>query len=211
MSARAHAERSEDSMNTKKLLVQGVIPALLLSSLCFYGCTDKDSDTETVESGEMGASAGLETNDVGAEMNGDLTSEQAGAESSSGEQTMMSPVSPTEPVTACEDFGSMSCFANTDCAIDARCQDVGNPDAPVPCCVRGERGALEVGEACDVADGQLTCASSLCIANEETEGLAYCSGECLNDSECPENMPRCISIAFSGSDKLWCFPASASR
>ena len=201
-------------MNAKKLLDRGVIPMILLSSMLIYSCTDEGSDTEVVESGEMTSNtemnAGVETN-AGAEMSGGLTSEEAGAESSSGEQVMMSPVSPGEPVTACEDFGSVSCFANTDCNVDARCQDVGSPDAPVPCCVRGERGTLGVGEACDITDGQLTCASSLCIANEESEELAYCSGECLNDNECPETMPRCISIAFSGSDKMWCFPASASK
>lgn len=117
------------------------------------------------------------------------------------------PDAPQDTVEACEDFGSSSCFANNDCAEDGRCENVGSEDSPIACCVSGGRGALQTGEACDIVTGQQDCASSLCIAyNGETE--AYCSGECQSDEDCPESMPSCISVAFSGSDLMWCFPAS---
>ena len=85
------------------------------------------------------------------------------------------------------------------------CENLGTEEATLPCCVQGMRGALMVGEVCDTANGQLTCASSLCISNEEANA-GYCSGECLSDDDCPSTMPRCISVAFSGSDSMWCFP-----
>jgi hypothetical protein len=62
------------------------------------------------------------------------------------------------------------------------------------------------GAPCTEADGQLTCASSLCITvGEDNQG--YCSGSCSADADCPAELPRCIPIAFSGSDSMWCSPA----
>lgn len=116
-----------------------------------------------------------------------------------------SPLPPTTPVESCEEFGAVACFANHECEADARCQNVGTPDFSVPCCVQGERGSLNLGEMCTEADGQLSCASSICIMLEgQTNGL--CSDECTSDMDCPATMPRCIPIAFSGSDSMWCFP-----
>lgn len=194
-----------------------LIPMLILS------CDDRDSTTE-MSSGDLlnagsetmagtASNAGVETSMIeepnagndstaGAEGVGGVSN--AGTESTAG-------LSSTEPIMSCEEMNSNRCFANADCQENARCQNLGTEEIPVPCCVQGERGTLAVGEVCNPTDGQLTCASSLCIAHEETGNNAYCSGECLSDSDCPESMPRCISIAFSGSDKLWCFPPSSSK
>ena len=124
--------------------------------------------------------------------------------------TDVTPAFPAQEVSSCEEFGSVLCFANNDCQADARCQNVGSEEAPLPCCVQGERGSADVGEYCDTSDGQLTCASSLCIGEEQATS-GYCSGECLSDADCPETMPRCISVAFSGSDSMWCFPPESAE
>ena len=120
-----------------------------------------------------------------------------------------SPLPPETPVEACAEFGATECFANNECELDARCQDVGAPGFPVSCCVRGARGQGMTGDACSDTDGQLTCASSICVMLEgASEG--FCSGECLSESDCPETLPRCIPIAFSGNDSMWCFPPEGS-
>lgn len=133
---------------------------------------------------------------------------QAGMEIQAG--TEQTPFAPNQEVTSCEEFGSILCFANNDCRADARCQNVGDELSPLPCCVQGERGTATVGEYCDTGDGQLTCASSLCIGEEQATN-GYCSGECLSNADCPETMPRCISVAFSGSDLMWCFPPESGE
>ena len=120
---------------------------------------------------------------------------------------LATPEAPTEIVESCENFGSISCFANSDCAEDARCSNVGDDTNLIACCVLGERGTVQAGEACDVVTGQEECASSLCVAYGERPN-AFCSGECLSDDDCPETLPSCISVAFSGSDLMWCFPDS---
>jgi hypothetical protein len=117
------------------------------------------------------------------------------------------PDAPSEMVESCEEFGSSDCFANNDCAEDARCENVGSDEAPLACCISGERGSLQTGDSCDTATGQQECASSLCISRDGDD-TAYCSGECQSDADCPETMPSCISVAFSDSDSMWCFPAS---
>ena len=111
----------------------------------------------------------------------------------------MSPEAPTTPVTACEDFGASSCFANSDCNPDARCANVGTAPDFIPCCIRGARGEAGAGTPCTDENGEQLCASSLCI-----EG--YCSAECNVEADCPDVLPSCIPIAFSGSDKMWCSP-----
>jgi hypothetical protein len=118
----------------------------------------------------------------------------------------MTPAPPTGPISACEDFGSALCFANEDCNPDGRCESVGEGDDQLPCCVQGPRGTAEAGAPCTETDGQLTCASSLCItAGDDNQG--YCSGSCSADADCPTELPSCIPIAFSGSDSMWCSPA----
>ena len=135
-----------------------------------------------------------------------VAGEQVAGQQVAGEQpTGTSPRPPMNPVDACADFGATECFANNECELDARCQDVGAPGLPVSCCVQGIRGAGMTGDPCSEADGQLTCASSICVMFEG-ESNGFCSGECLDDSECPASMPRCIPIAFSGNDSMWCFP-----
>jgi hypothetical protein len=109
-------------------------------------------------------------------------------------------------VESCDELGANTCFANTDCAENARCQNVGPDDLPVACCVPGARGTLAVGEPCNTETGELECASALCVTiNDSMQGV--CSGACADESECPESAPQCIPIAFSGSELNWCFPA----
>lgn len=107
---------------------------------------------------------------------------------------------PTVPCDACE----QECFSNHDCAEGTVCLDHDQDEMTAACCVPGERGALAMGEVCDPAMGQTTCASSICI--EGTTG-ALCSDTCEAVEDCPEGMALCQTIAFSGSDAMWCFPA----
>ena len=155
---------------------------------------------EPVEAGtEAGSEAGTE---AGAEAGVEAGAE-AGAEA--GTPAQMTPEAPATPPESCEAFGSTSCFANNECFADGRCQSVGTPDLPLACCVAGERGTDPVGTACSDEDGERTCASSLCIYSDLTDE-SLCSGECTSDADCPENLPRCFTIAFSGSDSMWCSP-----
>ena len=115
------------------------------------------------------------------------------------------PSAPTAPVNSCESFGSTTCFSSDECSTDARCQNVGTEELPVVCCIAGARGTLGTGDACSTAEGQLTCASSLCVSAEGAD-QGWCSGPCLSPDDCPAQLPQCIAIAFSGSDTMWCFP-----
>lgn len=106
-------------------------------------------------------------------------------------------------VAACSEINARDCFANMDCPEQQRCQNMGRADLSVPCCVDGQRGQDPVGHECSMQDGELTCASGLCI-----DGLAgtLCSGTCDDVNDCPDNMQLCQFIAYSNSDEQWCFP-----
>ena len=116
------------------------------------------------------------------------------------------PPAPEEPIDSCEAAGLQACFGSPDCPEDARCENVGSEALPTPCCVAGERGTRRVGELCDPEEGQQQCTSGLCIAEEESEGQARCSGACLEDSECPPEIPRCVLLPFDETSSGWCFP-----
>jgi hypothetical protein len=96
------------------------------------------------------------------------------------------------PVMSCEELpNSNDCFANADCAEGLRCEDVGGEDAIIPCCVPGERGTGQPGEAC--AD-ENDCETGLCL-----EG--FCTDACDDDAACPETLPCCtIGICLPAAD-----------
>lgn len=116
------------------------------------------------------------------------------------------PPAPAAPVESCEAAELQACFGSPDCPEDARCENVGSEALPTPCCVAGARGPRLAGEACDPDEGQLQCASGLCIVGEEREEQARCSGPCLEDSECPPEVPRCVLLPFDETSSGWCFP-----
>ena len=181
------------------------LKVVLLSSLC-AALVSCDSDPEpSSPAGAYSQPAGVTPQPAGS------TPQPAGVEPQAGVNTGLqggaqeTPLAPNMIISACEDFGSSLCFANEDCNPDGRCQSVEAMDEQLPCCVRGERGTGVTGDPCTVSHGQLTCSSSLCITAFEGTG-GYCSGVCESDEDCPEPLPRCIPIAFSGNDSQWCTP-----
>ncbi|MBM4292560.1 MAG: hypothetical protein FJ138_14990 [Deltaproteobacteria bacterium] len=108
---------------------------------------------------------------------------------------------------ALNDPAAVTCFANDDCPDGRRCQDVGPRDLPTPCCVPGARGATPAGEPCAPEEGELECASALCIVQDDP-AAGLCSGVCASDTDCPPALPRCLSVAFSGSALMFCSPAA---
>jgi hypothetical protein len=120
---------------------------------------------------------------------------------------MATQVLPDYAIDTCEQLNSVqsnACFSNADCAENLRCQNLGNAS----CCILGQRGAKQVGEACNEGTGEQECASSLCFTNESG---SFCSSVCTQDSECPMNLPYCLSIPFSGTDQSFCSPAPTCR
>lgn len=106
-------------------------------------------------------------------------------------------------VAACSEINATDCFANMDCPEQQRCQNMGSAELAVPCCVDGTRGQDPVGHSCSMTDGELTCASGLCI---EGSAGTLCSGTCSDVSDCPDNMQLCQYIAYSNNNEQWCFP-----
>ena len=174
---------------------------LLYLAACLSILSCDDSETSQVEAGtEQG---GMEQ--AGQVMSGNEGgSDQAGEEVVGGSLTPPSP--PSNPIASCDEIGAIACFANEDCQTNARCQNVGTAEIATPCCVAGERGTIPAGQPCDPETGELTCASALCMYGDSaSQGI--CSGTCERDTDCPANLPRCIEIAFSESDSMWCSPA----
>ncbi len=106
-------------------------------------------------------------------------------------------------IAACGEISATDCFANMDCAPDQRCQNMGDDVNFVPCCVDGARGTDPAGSPCSMTNGELTCASGLCI---DGSAGTLCSGTCSDVSDCPDNMQLCQLIAYSNSSEQWCFP-----
>lgn len=116
----------------------------------------------------------------------------------------MRPFDARPPVARCGDIDSVECFGHPDCPAEQRCEDVGPAGAPVPCCVPGARGMIPPGGSCAGVDGQIECASGVCI--EEVGGDDLCSGVCEGPDDCPASLPRCTVFPFGGSPLAWCFP-----
>lgn len=107
------------------------------------------------------------------------------------------------PFASCAEIPADACFANPDCPADRLCRSVGASVGEVVCCVVGPRGEVAAGEPCDVEQGETQCASAICI---EVNGTALCSKTCTSPADCPASMQRCMFIAFSESNDMWCFP-----
>ena len=107
------------------------------------------------------------------------------------------------PVTSCADIGARECFWNDDCAPNEACLDQAGEADDIPCCVQAARGAGALGEPCDPLTGETQCASALCL---EGPSGAFCTSACADDAACPATLPRCLPIAFSGSDASFCLP-----
>ncbi len=116
----------------------------------------------------------------------------------------MRPPDARPPVARCADIDSVECFGHPDCPAEQRCENVGPADAPVPCCVPGARGMIPPGGSCAGVDGQIECASGVCI--EDVGGDDLCSGVCEGPDDCPASLPRCTVFPFGGSPLAWCFP-----
>lgn len=103
------------------------------------------------------------------------------------------------PVMACSEIPAMDCFSSYDCPAAAdRCENRGTADLQVPCCVPGSRGAGKLGEACT---GENDCKSALCLGKGTTN---LCTDRCMTAADCPASLPKCITIAFSGSNDKFC-------
>lgn len=108
-----------------------------------------------------------------------------------------------EPVNNCQEINASECFANIDCPSAQRCQNMGSVEDQVPCCVDGLRGEDPVGSVCSMQDGELTCASGLCI---DGSAGTFCSDVCQDEGDCPAQMQLCQPVFYSGSNEQWCFP-----
>jgi hypothetical protein len=109
------------------------------------------------------------------------------------------------PVTKCEELGDTaanSCFSNLDCTDSSRrCENKGTNEAPVACCVPGDRGTGMGGDMCK---SELDCASGACVYGASA---TYCSPECMSDSDCPTSIPLCVAIDPSiGKGKFCGYP-----
>lgn len=111
---------------------------------------------------------------------------------------------PIGPVERCEEADTVECFGHPDCPAEERCEDIGSGgDDPVPCCVPGRRGELPAGASCAEVDGQIECASGVCIEGADD---TICSTPCDSPADCPPTLPRCIAFPFGETAFDWCFP-----
>lgn len=105
--------------------------------------------------------------------------------------------------TSCAERALTECFGHPDCPAAERCENIATPALPVPCCVPGPRGELPAGADCSMVDGQIACASGVCIEDGAT---ATCSTPCDDPGDCPAALPRCVAFPFGGTAFEWCFP-----
>lgn len=149
---------------------------------------DTDQDTGDVEEDTSDEDTGDVEEDTSDEDTGDV-------EEPTPIPSDLGPVESCDEITAIE---SVDCFSNADCSEpDQRCENVGGDEFYVPCCVPGERGTRPAGASCAEEDGDLRCASGLCI--ERNEGEKLCSQFCETNEDCPEAVPNCEAIPFLGS------------
>jgi hypothetical protein len=78
------------------------------------------------------------------------------------------------------------CFANDECPATHRCQSNGLDEA---FCLVGARGTGLAGTGCTT---ELDCASALCV--EGRDGGFRCSRLCAQPSDCPPELPRCLTV-----------------
>lgn len=92
------------------------------------------------------------------------------------------------PVMMCDEAGTTACFANSDCADNQRCENIGGA-LEVACCVEGPRGCKATGEACA---SEFECDEGLCVSRND--GPQLCSKRCEMDAECPPMVPECNPV-----------------
>lgn len=196
--------------------------ALLLLSglLVITGCSSDDDDNNNnkvnnsqADVGDVGDTG--DTGDVGTAEDADTTEDATTTEDAdtteedveTPEDVTEEPIEPTPipselgPVESCDEIteiSSVDCFSNADCEnLEQRCENVGGDEFYVPCCVPGVRGIRPAGASCDEDDGDLRCASGLCIDRNEVG--KFCSQFCETAEDCPAAAPNCEAIPFLGS------------
>ncbi len=91
------------------------------------------------------------------------------------------------PVAACDEAGTTACFANSDCAMDERCENIGDEaTGEVACCVKGLRGCKGAGELCET---EFACEEGVCIGRNDDPNR--CSQRCNSNDDCPAEVPEC--------------------
>jgi hypothetical protein len=84
-----------------------------------------------------------------------------------------------------------TCSFNQDCIATERCSCTESSGCR---CVVGARGRGRPGaDTCNSGD---ECASAVCV--EANGGVSRCSAPCASASDCPAELPRCISVSFVG-------------
>lgn len=84
-----------------------------------------------------------------------------------------------------------TCSFNADCIAAERCSCSESAGCR---CVVGPRGTGRPGaDTCNSGD---ECASAVCV--EANGGVSRCSTPCASASDCPAELPRCISVSFVG-------------
>ncbi|MCA9564020.1 MAG: hypothetical protein KC561_11050 [Myxococcales bacterium] len=154
--------------------------------VCVGGCWAPSSDA-----GEQGDMA-MESDVTSSDAESDFTM----SEDSSSDDAVAGDALADAFIQSCDEISATDCFSNYDCDAEEVCNNQGSEVFPVACCVPGTRGDGEAGDNCQVEND---CETAVCI-----EGV--CSDTCESVENCPENMPTCAPIAFSGSDDDWCFP-----
>ena len=91
---------------------------------------------------------------------------------------------------SCDAIDTVGCFVNADCGASEVCFDVSRGN-DVACCVPGTRGTYELGETCDPENGQLQCASSICI-QDDPETFSVCSDACESNDDCVAPVSECV-------------------
>ena len=171
------------------------------SYLALSACSESAEDSSTIADRQMPAQM---MNDLGAS----IPAVPADQGATPSVVDAAPPARPAEPLEeSCDEAALDPCFGNQDCEAGTRCENLGLEAAPVACCISGTRGDREPGEICDEAEGQLQCESAVCVAPTEGEDSPRCSAPCLEESDCPAELPRCVFLPFDETQTGWCFPS----
>ncbi|RVU43098.1 hypothetical protein EA187_12855 [Lujinxingia sediminis] len=185
----------------KRLLLSALlVSGLSLTTMACSGDSD-DDNTPVVDAGNDTGNVEEDTGDV-EEDAGDVEEDASDVEEDAsdveedagdvneGPQTGELE-NPEITAASCEEIEATTCFSNGDCTESEVCFDVSRGDG-VACCVPGTPGTFEPGDDCSSENGQLECASGLCLQFDTAEGeISVCSADCTEDAECPEVLPHC--------------------
>ncbi|RAL20636.1 hypothetical protein DL240_16525 [Lujinxingia litoralis] len=182
----------------KRLLLSALlVSGLSLTTMACSGDSD-DDNTPVVDAGNDTGNVEEDTGDVDEdtgdveEDTGDVDEDAGDVEEDAGDDTHTGELeNPDITAESCEEIEATTCFSNGECAESEVCFDVSRGSG-VACCVPGTRGTLEPGDDCSPTNGQLECASGLCLQFDTAEGeVSVCSADCTEDAECPEVLPYC--------------------